>query len=776
MKRSTVPQRGWRRYLSARRWTVYLGVLVSLLGAVVLGPASTPAYAGPCDGIHGPAKDACENGGPDSGVGDITDCKTPPTPQRPNEGIFGYFASEPKTIPTPIDPADPKAPFHLYESYGFGGLTWHNYDTGCIGDAGAWGETNLANILFDIDKWWTGLTVELGKQATDSGYLNSLNPAFAEATHQVREAIYNPWIAVSLALLGSLLVFQARKKNLPSIMQAVAWALLVMTVTTFAFSYPTEAGRMADTAVTSTVGQIQQSVAGDSTKGSDPAVSQGNLLVGSTLYQAWLRGEFGSSDSAVAKKYGMAMFDAQALTWAESKLPSDQRNVVIKSKANAWKSLASKIHDEDPVAYGYVTGHSSGRLGEAGLAGLGALPANVFGIAASAVVLTSLLILRMLVVFLPAIAPLAIFQRSSGLVKTLGKSVAAALLNAPLFVLAGALDVVFVRVLLKPDSHIPNWFAVFILYILTIILWGMARPLRKMHSMMNPNANFLQNGTGGLTKTKAAIIGAGLGYAKGRLNAHHMKRYLGGGNRGNGGTQDAGGAPETETTTIWPGGEGADSGALEEGYQPPGRTADEDNWGAGYDWNQHNRDDESSDTPWWERREAPGDGPTAGADRDDWWQPPVPEAAHDSGDQVPNPPAAPPRPASSPHQGPAQNVPAARTSVGGTGSRNGGTPPPRPSRPQGTSPAEDHGITVERVAPSPAGSVNGAPERAALSSAASHSSGDSPQPASAPRVVESSRDSSGDDVFVIYSPSDGYSVTNAGQDGASTPENGDTGA
>ena len=106
------------------------------------------------------------------------------------------------------------------------------------------------------------------------------------------------------ALLGvaALLLVYSMRGQLSSVVSASLWALLVLAVLSGVAAYPSRAASFFDAAVTTAIGTVQ---AGSSTlavggAGADPARAQGALTVDSILYQGWLRGELGSSDSPAA--------------------------------------------------------------------------------------------------------------------------------------------------------------------------------------------------------------------------------------------------------------------------------------------------------------------------------------------------------------------------------------------------------------------------------------------------------------------------------------------
>lgn len=589
------------RKLASRRLPYLAIILVILTGLLTIPSSTASAEPGPdeCSAIKGPAKEYCLKGTVEAGdmkcadirekkwrdqcrsedweVGDggsddvdgddgglLPECKEAPTPQNPGSGIVGWINDGPKQAPKPIDPKKPEARERLYEQYGMAGLKWHNYDLGCgnsFTSPGASFDTWAGDMVFSWSLWWTTLSAQAQEAATGDGFVSRLNPAVSKAVGRVNSAIFSPWIAISVILLGVVLIIRARKKDMAATVSALGWAALVMGVATFAIGYPIQALQATDKVVTSTIGEIQQSIAGsDSDEDSHPAVSQGNLMTSEILFNQWLRGTFGCDTCPVAKKYGMQLYDAQAMTWAESRLPLKERKEVVQEKRKAWTDIAAKVEQEDPDAYGHLTGKNGGRLSTAFLTGLSVLPNNLFGLAVAAVIICALFILRLMVVFFPAIAPIGLHRETSGVVKTAFKSAGAALVNAPLFALAGSLSILFTGALLTTSrvgtSPLPQWLAILLIYILTAMLWAMARPFRSMSSMVSPNRNWASDGTSTLSKGKSALagatVGAATGYVKGRMNARQIGKILGNNKKGKDGNSpdEPDNAPDPENPSA----------------------------------------------------------------------------------------------------------------------------------------------------------------------------------------------------------------------------------
>lgn len=527
-------------------------------------PPATPAKddEDPCKYVKGPAHDQCvrgQEGGKSDPLDSITgDCKAAPNPETPGQGILGWIDAGPKNAPAARDPKSADADAYLYEQYGYAGLEWSTYDLGCGGglrDPMASTDNWFANRVFTWSKSWTAFTVVLRQYATSDKLFGSLDPVVENATRAVRDAVYTPWIGVSLLLLGTVIIWQARKKNLPDVASQIAWALLVMTVATGVASYPVQASKAADDAINSTISAIDQAFARTDLNGSEkrapsgdgmtPAAHQaapaidpdtpgsrsnpysepsgdraadrnahGNMLVHSVLYQQWLRGELGDDDSKVARKYGPQLFDSQALTWREDRLPDSERAKVFKAKQERFAEIAEKIKKEDPTAYGYLTGKEGGRLGAATLSLFQAAASNAFSMAADLVIIGGKLTLKFLIILFPAIAVIGLHRKTSGAVKTSFHSAMAAAVNIPLFAVGGAVDVLVVREISDPQLDLPGWAKITLLLLISYVLWRMLRPLTRLSGMLSPNHNYLADAGSGLT-------------APGRLAGKAAKHYLG---------------------------------------------------------------------------------------------------------------------------------------------------------------------------------------------------------------------------------------------------------
>jgi uncharacterized membrane protein YgcG len=545
----------------------------------------------PCSSLKDtPGYDYCR-GDSNSPLDTITgDCKAAPDVEAPGEGMLGWVDEGPgKNLPATRDPKAANADAYLYEQYGYAGLRWSTYDLGCGGalrDMGAASDNAFANKVFTWSKFWTAATVKLRQYAISENALNALDPVVERATRAVRDAVYSPWIGLSLVALGIVIVLQARKRNLPDVMSQIAWALLVMTLATGVASYPVEASKFADTALNSTVSAIDQAFAdvdlngdgnnksqddGGSSSGAtqvayDPAVdpdtpgapgnptypdestgpaqhtTHGNMLVHSVLYQQWLRGELGDDDSKVAKKYGMVLFDSQALTWRENQLPADARSKVIKEKKQTFEATALKIKEEDQSAYDNLTGTKEGRLGAAFLSNFQSFGSNLFSMVADLIIIGGKIMIKFVVIMFPALAVVGLHRRMQGTVRNGLNAVAAAVVNVPIFATGGAIDVLVVGELADDSVPISPWFKAVLMLLVTYVLWKICKPLTRLSSMLNPNRNWVEDG-GAAAGVPARLAKRAAQY----YVARRVMRSITGGRGGNNEAVDADDADELPT-------------------------------------------------------------------------------------------------------------------------------------------------------------------------------------------------------------------------------------
>lgn len=439
------------------------------------------------------------------------DCKDAPTPEIPGRGLAGFFSSAPKQLPPQEDPFKPGAKTSIYEQYGYAGLRWNTYDLGCgpqaARDPDAVIGTTVANWLFTLPKTAVAFTVAVVQVAFHPTFLGVFDPLVRKVTTALHDGLFTPWSPLFLGALGFLLIWRSRRANLASTAGAVAWALLVLVIAAALFRWPVQAGRVADQSVTTALGAVSGTLDGRSSGSATTGeLYAGGNVHGALLYQTWLAGELGSSTSPAARKYGPALFDAQALTWRQAQtLQSDpeQGKKIVAAKQAEFKATAAKIKDEDPDAYQYLVGKQSDtRIGFALLGAFAALCTLPFLFAAALLVIAAFMIVRFAVMLFPAFATLGVFPTMRGVVTGVGNTVGAALVNSVLFGIGGAITLRDIGILLSPQTRLPEWLALVLMLLFSVVMWIALRPFRRLTQMVTPGHNAFGDLAGGVGNTR----------------------------------------------------------------------------------------------------------------------------------------------------------------------------------------------------------------------------------------------------------------------------------
>lgn len=483
------------------RHIIRLAIL--LLTTMLVVGLGAPAQAQPADPklpVPGPLPDLpLPVPLPGGAVPGISDCKEAPTPESPGQGIAGFFAQPPEHLPPEGDPFAENSRTTIYEQYGYAGLRWRTYDLGCGPDAmrnpDAVIGTAISNWIMQPPIALTALTGSITEVAFQPTFLGTFDPVIERVSSALHTNLFASWIPAVLALLGILIIFKARRSALSTTAAAVGWAVIVVILATALFRWPIAAGNAADQTVTGTLGVVVGRLDGDSS-GTNPGTAVSSHVHESILYRAWLAGTFGSPDSETAKKYGPELFKSQALTWreaAEVDRNPEHGEEIIAAKNAQWTEIADKIRTEDPEAYEHLTGErSETRVGYALVSGLGIFLALPFLLLSALLMLGCFLIVRLAVMIFPAFAILGIFAASRGLVTGLGRTVAAAVVNAIVFGIGAGITIAVLGILFHPGGGAPGWLSLVLMPLFSFIMWVALKPFRRLTSMVSPSDDHFQ--------------------------------------------------------------------------------------------------------------------------------------------------------------------------------------------------------------------------------------------------------------------------------------------
>ncbi|HEY7721109.1 MAG TPA: hypothetical protein VIB11_04680, partial [Pedococcus sp.] len=401
--------------------------------------------------------------------------------------------------PAPLEPFVANPQTSVYEQYGYAGLTWHTYDLGCGGglrDTDATLDTTVGNAFLAGAVWTTSAANGLhNKVSRPAQYMAPLDDVVATVTQRLHDSIWSPWGGAALLGVAALLLFYSTSGRLSAVTSAAAWAVLVLAVVAGIGQYPTRVASFFDDSVTSTIAAVNASSAGLSSlpETADPARAQGALLVDRIAYDAWVRGEFGSGDSAAAREWAPALFKASAFTWAEAEQAQRDPEAgkrIAERKAESWKSTTAEIQEQDPVAYAYVQGKGGGRAGTGLMAFLGALFTGLFRLVADLFVFAGLVMLRLLVMFFPAAAVIGVMAPMSGIVRQIANMAGASVVNVVAFSVGSTIHTTVISAILSRATDTGMGFLALVLcVVVTLAAFVLLLPLLSFTQILGQSSH-----------------------------------------------------------------------------------------------------------------------------------------------------------------------------------------------------------------------------------------------------------------------------------------------
>lgn len=515
------------------RWRVLLLTVFIGVGAALFLPTGQPVAQAACS-LTSPLE--CLPGG--DRVASSLDCKESPPASGPSSGLAGWFLRQPKN-PSAKDPFKDSAGVSTYDAYGYAGLSYTTYDLGCgpgaVRDPSALTTNTIANLLYSPAMWLVALDNSVREYAYQPnsmwGWTDQL---VARASSALADRVFNVWGVLVLGIVGVWLLWGARGGNMSAAVTTAGWALLVMALVSAVAAWPLNASRAADSTLTGVLGSVSGAMS-SSVGGADgrpPAVRASGVMTQTVLYQQWLRGTLGSSDSDVAKKYGPDLYRAHAISWYESKKMQENpgtRSAIFADKAKLWATTAAKVKAEDPEAYEYLVGRKgTERVGAAMLALISAVVVTPFDLMASVLVLVAFLIIRLAVAFLPAIGTIGILRPASGPLRNMLRTVVAAIINCVIFGIGSAVFLLAVEVI-TGTSSLAGWQQILLMWLTGVILWLLLRPYRRLTQLTGVDP--MSSLTGGVGRMHQRVFGelrrlsvAGMGAVGGSAAAESQPR------------------------------------------------------------------------------------------------------------------------------------------------------------------------------------------------------------------------------------------------------------
>lgn len=406
-----------------------------------------------------------------------------PSPAMPG-AVSSFLDSGPAAPAGKPNLDDPNFGAQVYANYGYPPAPT-NYDLGCKPTP----DSMMVGIDTAIGGWFQGVATTLVATANtlhrkvSPPDLSFMDPMVLKASAVVKTALYTPWLALSIIVLGVGIIATARHHAHARAVEAVVWALAVLALAAGLLAAPLAAGKAFDHLSAATIGAVNNGIAGTNV---DPSTARAGTLVNADLYQHWLRSELGDPGSKVAKTYGPRILDATTYSRAErAAINADPKAAkdIDKAKESEFTDAAEAIKKENPAAYRTLQGKEKNRAGSGAIAVIAALLTVPFMAMADLLVLLSLLIVRLAVVLFPAVAVIALHRKGSHIGKGLLTVVAAALVNSVVFSIGAGIDTLAVGQLLTPGLGVDAWFAIGVCGLLTIALWIMFKPFRSLTSL-----------------------------------------------------------------------------------------------------------------------------------------------------------------------------------------------------------------------------------------------------------------------------------------------------
>ena len=425
-------------------------------------------------------------------------CLDPPVPSAPNSGLAGWFSSRTAASRDAHNPG-------VYVDYGYGGYDFHTYGLRCGAagvDPGIATENMIANWELKLASGIVGSANAVREKSWDPGSLWSwADRLLKQSTETVYAKVFTGFGAVTLTVVGIYLIWRSRQADMSDSLTTAGWAVLVMLVVTAVAVYPVWSANLADGILTQSldvvhaaVGPREQPLAPDICKEDNcadprpPAERASEVVTDSVLYRNWLRGTLGTEDSEVAEMYGLALYDAQAFSWAElerinrtePEKRQEIRDAIIRAKQDRFKRVAEQIKAEDPEAYEHLQGkHGADRIGAGFIALISAIFFGLFDLVASLLILLAFMIFRWAVIAAPLVGTVALLRPASAGLKRIGNAVIASIFNILIFGAGAAIYLLAVDVITSTKG-LAGWLQVVLIGLCGLAGWILLRPYQRL--------------------------------------------------------------------------------------------------------------------------------------------------------------------------------------------------------------------------------------------------------------------------------------------------------
>ncbi len=178
------------------------------------------------------------------------------------------------------------------------------------------------------------------------------------------------------------------------------------------------------------------------------------------------------------RQLGRELLRAQTFTKAEIAERRDTLELAAQKKA-AFAAVGDRMGDRYP----YFQGKSGSRVGAGLLAVVQAACIGLFQLLSKVLVLVAMLVLRLLVMTAPAVAVVAVLKPE--VLPALLRVAGAAIVNTLVVGALAGLHALLVVSLFRPGTGLDLWLSLLVTGVVTVVLWAVARPFRRLVSMVS---------------------------------------------------------------------------------------------------------------------------------------------------------------------------------------------------------------------------------------------------------------------------------------------------
>ena len=371
----------------------------------------------------------------------------------------------------------------MYDEVGYAGLVWHNYDLGCAGTAvfnpATTTDTWLGNQTLNVAKFVVGGVNWSHYLIADGGKLLSpLDKVISDGTRAMYDAVFTTWVGPALLILAVMLLVLALRGDLARQTQRAGMAAGRAGLRLRGLPRPGGLGHRrrrpaARRRHPDAGGLPRPGRAGRPGHPADRARRPGHLPE-LAARRVRLAGR-----ARRPRQLGRELLRAQTFTKAEIAEHRDTMELAAQKKAGVRRGRAT----------GWATATPTSRASPAAGSGAGLLAVvqaaciGLFQLLSKVLVLVAMLVLRLLVMTAPAVAVVAILKPD--ILPALLRVAGAAIVNTLVVGALAGLHALLVVSLFRPGAGIDLWLSLLVTGVVTVVLWAVARPFRRLVSMVS---------------------------------------------------------------------------------------------------------------------------------------------------------------------------------------------------------------------------------------------------------------------------------------------------